>query len=124
MVVGVLTASLGLHLALLQCVAWSCMFSGFLRSGDPLPAALCKTFDGNHPCSLCAWVRSKATDASHDAASRQGQPNLPKLELAPPSREACWVPPASRLASIVSAPCFAPIRTVRPAVPPPRASRA
>lgn len=38
---------------------------------DPLPEALSKTFDGQHPCSLCKVV----------AEGRQGEQKLPTLKV-------------------------------------------
>jgi hypothetical protein len=121
--VGWLVASVGLHLALLQSVAWSLMFAGFMRSGDSMPAALGKTFDGQHPCRLCVWVRSKASDSARDSSPSHAAPNLPKLELATPADALAWAAPALPHATIASAPMFWAPRPHTPPVPPPRPSR-
>ncbi|MEI6341602.1 MAG: hypothetical protein WCR07_06570 [Verrucomicrobiota bacterium] len=121
--VGWLTASIGLHLAILQTVAWSLMFAGFIRSGDAVQVAVGKTFDGQHPCRLCAWVRSKAADSTNDAAPSHAQPNLPKLELAGPSDAITWTSPLLTPARAASVLAFAPSRSLAPPVPPPRGPR-
>lgn len=118
--IGWLTASLGLHLALLQSLAWCLMFAGFVRSGDSIPAALGKTLDGQHPCRLCVWVRSKAADSTKEATPGHVAPNLPKLELASPSDALEWESPALTRGLVAAVPCLAPSRTQSPPVPPPR----
>lgn len=118
-----LVASIGLHLALLQSVAWSLMFAGFMRSGDSIPVALGKTFDGQHQCRLCVWVRSKAADSARDSSPNHAAPNLPKLELATPADALAWAAPALPHAMVASAPIFWPRRPHTPPVPPPRPSR-
>jgi hypothetical protein len=121
--VGWLVASLGLHLALLQSVAWSLMFAGFMRAGDSIPAALSKTFDGQHPCRLCVWVRSKAADSARDSSPSHAAPNLPKLELATPADALEWAAPALHPVTVASAPIFWARRPHTPPVPPPRPIR-
>ena len=46
---------LGGHWAVLQTVAWTGMLVDFAQR-DSLAAAVTKTFDGAHPCSLCESV--------------------------------------------------------------------
>jgi len=50
-----LVLSLGLHWALLQSVAWVSMVVRYSQN-DSLKVALVKTFDGQHPCSLCKVI--------------------------------------------------------------------
>ncbi len=50
-----LAASIGLHWALLQSVAWVGMMVNYVQT-TTLGDALAKTFDGKHPCSLCKAV--------------------------------------------------------------------
>ena len=50
-----LVLTIGAHWALLQSVAWVGMAVRFAQT-DPLPEALSKTFDGQHPCQLCKLV--------------------------------------------------------------------
>lgn len=54
-VICALVVSIGAHWALLQSVAWVGMAVRFAQT-DPLPEALSKTFDGQHPCALCKVV--------------------------------------------------------------------
>ena len=56
-VVAMLSLSLGLHWALLQTVAWAGMVAHYSQR-SPLSTALKATFDGQHPCALCAMVKS------------------------------------------------------------------
>jgi len=50
-----LTFALGGHWAILQSVAWVTMVASYSQTA-PLKAALVKTFDGQHPCSICKFV--------------------------------------------------------------------
>lgn len=56
LLIGALFVSLGGHLAVLQTVAWANMLKDFSRSAT-LEEAARKTFDGDHPCSMCKVVR-------------------------------------------------------------------
>lgn len=51
-----LTFSVGAHWALLQSVAWVGMAVSYAKV-VPLREALAKTFDGQHPCKICKFVR-------------------------------------------------------------------
>jgi hypothetical protein len=55
-VAAVLVLSLGLHWTLLQTIAWTGMFISFSRTGSFKEAAI-KTFDGQHPCTLCTAIK-------------------------------------------------------------------
>jgi len=48
---------LGGHWLLLQSVAWTRMIVSFSQR-DSLGRAIVKTFDGQHPCSLCHKIRA------------------------------------------------------------------
>jgi hypothetical protein len=50
-----LLAATGGHWALLQTVAWTNMLADNLRT-ESLGAAIAKTFDGEHPCSMCKAI--------------------------------------------------------------------
>jgi hypothetical protein len=52
-----LVLSLGLHWALLQTMAWTGMLFTYSRDAT-FRTAIVKTFDGQHPCSLCNAVKS------------------------------------------------------------------
>ncbi len=54
-VVVALVLATGSHWYLLQSIAWIGMAVEFSRT-EPLPVALEKTFNGEHPCSLCKVV--------------------------------------------------------------------
>jgi len=53
---GILFVSLNGHLALLQTLAWGNMLVSYSQQASLAEAAK-KTFDGEHPCSLCKVVR-------------------------------------------------------------------
>jgi len=50
-------ASLGLHWAALQAVAWTQMLVEYSQDAA-LGEAVKKTFDGEHPCNLCLLVKN------------------------------------------------------------------
>lgn len=78
--VMVLTFSLGMHWVLLQTVAWSGMVVTYAQE-DCLRTALVKTFDGQHPCTLCRVVE--------DGRSAEKKPST-TLKLA--KLEVCFLP--------------------------------
>jgi hypothetical protein len=58
----VLFAASGGHWMALQSMAWTRMLLSYSRDGQ-IVAAVAKTFDGRHPCSLCKEVeKSKQTE--------------------------------------------------------------
>jgi hypothetical protein len=59
---------LGGHWAVLQSVAWVKMFVEYAQE-DSLRTALVKTFDGEHPCSIChtvsdGWKKEEKREAT------------------------------------------------------------
>lgn len=61
-----LLAATGGHWAVLQSVAWTTMLAANLTN-DSFGEAICKTFDGEHPCGLCCAVKAgKATEKKTD----------------------------------------------------------
>lgn len=56
LLIATLFVSLGGHLSLLQTFAWGNMLVDFSRTTS-LKEATSKTFDGDHPCSLCKVVK-------------------------------------------------------------------
>jgi len=54
-VVLALVSSIGLHWAFLQAMAWTGMILTYSQEGT-FREALAKTFDGQHPCSLCKQI--------------------------------------------------------------------
>jgi hypothetical protein len=56
LLIGTLFVSLGGHLALLQTFAWGNMLVSFSKA-ESIAEAAKKTFDGDHPCSMCKVVK-------------------------------------------------------------------
>lgn len=110
-----LALTMGGHWALLQTAAWCGMAVSYSRQA-PLRLALERTFDGQHPCSLCLVVRKgRAEEKRLPAAAPTVKVEAPAL---PASVDA---PPAPEAPRAVFAPCpLADGRTERPALPPPR----
>ena len=50
-----LASSIGLHWTFLQAVAWAGMIVSYSQEA-PLGEAVVKTFDGQHPCTLCKQI--------------------------------------------------------------------
>jgi len=72
LLIAALVVALGGHWAVLQTVAWTNMLVANLRTSS-LEAAVIKTFDGNHPCSLC-----KEISAGKKSEKRTDFPSLAK----------------------------------------------
>ena len=78
----------GGHVAILQGVAWTNMVRDFAKT-ESIGTALEKTFDGQHPCTLCKKITEsgsgKKDDALTSAKSKLGE-FLPQSHslLAPP----------------------------------------
>jgi hypothetical protein len=73
--VVVLVFTLGLHWTAIQSIAW---FSMILRYSQEAPFrdAVVRTFDGQHPCSLCRLV-AQGRQSDHRTSERQ----FPGLKL-------------------------------------------
>jgi hypothetical protein len=92
-----LAGSIGLHWAILQWVAWAGMVISYSQEG-PVSQAVAKTFDGQHPCSLCKQItESKRSEKKPECKFEAGKlkfrygaaplicPRLPELwQLTPP----------------------------------------
>lgn len=117
LVVMALALSLVGPWAILQPVAWLGMVANFAHQG-PFYQAICKTFDGHHPCVLCKAIEAgKTKDHQHPQEGPQTGQEL-KLCFPPPpfslvSSRVFLVPPGP----LVS---FGP-RAEPPPTPPPRA---
>ena len=104
--------------AALQVVAWSGMAISYSATSG-VKAGLQKTFDGEHPCSLCHVVK---------AGKDEEQRSAPKLSLksakfeAPLSSDLNALVPQqlSSKASFPQSNIEVRVRTERPPVPPPR----
>ena len=84
-----LTFALGVHWAILQSVAWVTMVASYSQTA-PLKAALVKTFDGEHPCSICKFVaKGKKSEQKQET-----QKLLTKFDFFLTSTPAGLFPPA------------------------------
>jgi hypothetical protein len=63
-IVAMLILATGGHWVLLQSVAWVSMTVQFSQV-EPISSALKKTFDGQHPCSLCKVVDEGLRKETH-----------------------------------------------------------
>lgn len=110
MIAVALFLTTGGHLALLQGIAWTTMVRDFAKT-ESLGAALEKTFDGKHPCSLCKKI-SQTGSAQKDSAPAPTKIKLsefiahPQRLLAPPSPKPFSYPaaPTNEPAEIFFAP--------------------
>jgi hypothetical protein len=76
LLVAALFFAIGGHWALLQTVAWASMIVDYSRDGA-LTQAVEKTFDGQHPCSICKVIaKSRQSEKKQDAAQL-----IKKIEL-------------------------------------------
>jgi hypothetical protein len=114
LVVTALVLTAGLHWAALQTVAWTTMLANNLRS-DSFSSAVCKTFDGEHPCCLCkAIAAAKKSQKKSEAVS----PVL-KMEFPPLAGKIALFPPAHyQIVPLLNV--FADSLSFQPPVPPPR----
>lgn len=89
-VVFTLILTLSAHWALLQTVAWTTMLASNLQSCN-VHDAMAKTFDGNHPCSLCKAIAAAKKSEQKKQISFEKQrlefpPVQERLVLIAPSR--------------------------------------
>ena len=114
LVVLALVLTTGAHWAALQTVAWTTMLAANI-SQESFTAAVCQTFDGEHPCALCQAISTgkKAEQKTAFTAATL------KLEFPPLAKSFILISPAPvRFFSPakISAASFLPL----PSVPPPR----
>ena len=81
LVVFALVTTLGLHLALLQTVAWTTMLANNLRTHS-LSESVTRTFDGQYPCPLCRAIAAAKKSEQKNEFTLQKQ----RLEF-PPAKE-------------------------------------
>ena len=112
-----LAASIGLHWAALQVVAWTGMVISYSQDA-PLVEAVSKTFDGRHPCSVCKQI------AKARRAERTGEYKfeVSKLEFPRVCEEFTLCPPAS-FREMRAGDLAGDLLVQPPAVPPPRTFR-
>ena len=77
-VVLALAATLGLHWALLQTVAWTTMLADNLRTHS-LSESVARTFDGKYPCPICRAIAAAKQSQKKSEFTLQMQ----KLEFPP-----------------------------------------
>ena len=108
-------ASLGLHWAALQTVAWTQMLVKYSQH-EALGVAVKKTFDGEHPCGLCLLVkRGWSEEKKNDA------PSLAKHLDAVLARQPAIVLLPVWTADFPALVTWAEVWSERPPAPPPRA---
>ena len=114
LVVTALVLATGLHWIALQSVAWTTMLASHLCN-ESFSSAVCKTFDGQHPCCLCkAIAAAKKSEKKSDAVSP-----LLKMEFPPLTGRIALIPPTQfQLLPLQNH--FADSLSLRPPAPPPR----
>jgi|SRR5580700_1484670 hypothetical protein len=114
LVVAALVLTTGLHWAGLQTVAWTTMLANNLCS-DSFSGAVCKTFDGAHPCCLCkAIAAAKKSQKKTDAIT-----SMLKMEYPPAAGKTVLFPPM-QFELVSSKNLFAESLSAKPLLPPPR----
>ncbi len=109
-----LCLSVGLHWGVVQSIAWTGMLVNYSRSAS-FAEAMEKTFDGQHPCSLCKIVQ-KGQQAEKDA---QSNTVLKQLDPGVPFEALVFYFPAA-IAAPWGVDCRTLARFELPAIPPPR----
>ncbi len=108
-----LCVTLGFHWGLLQSVAWIGMIVNYSCQGS-LKDAMCKTFDGQHPCPLCKLV----CEGKKSEKKPEAQQDVKKIDLFAGHALAFDFPPLP--APVFSVPLVRVSRTDTPLLPPPR----
>jgi len=107
---------LGGHLLALQVVAWMGMFAVNSQQGD-LAGALEKTFDGKHPCPLCAAVEA-GQQKEKEQQQKQLVDTVNKVNAVPVTAFVLPQPSATVLFYFETAGSCDPL-SIRPPSPPP-----
>ena len=109
-----LASSIGLHWTFLQAVAWAGMIVSYSQEA-PLGEAVVKTFDGQHPCTLCKQIaKGKRSEKKSDYKFE-----LKKLEFQYASFAFIFRAPSS-FWTVCSGNDSSDLLTPAPAIPPPR----
>jgi hypothetical protein len=114
----VLLAGTGAHWGALQSVAWTRMHAENLRTAS-FADAVSRTFDGQHPCSLCKVI---ASAKKSEKRVEYPQP-LMRLEFPLATQMLLLIAPA-RYQPVASADELIESLSQQPLTPPPRAIRA
>jgi hypothetical protein len=113
LVIVSLCLAIGFHWWALQSIAWTTMVIEYAKTYS-LEEALAKTFDGQHPCSLC-----HAVQAGKKSEQKNNTQIVTKVDLY--CAVAVKVAPRERLQVEYSTETFLPItRADSPPLPPPR----
>lgn len=117
LVVTALLFSIGGHWVVLQSAAWTGMLVKFALQ-ESVASALTKTFDGQHPCSLCKVVEH-GTKSPAKAPQRRSDA-IKKLNLFTEAQAEPAIPPFLRLPAPSLDGRNGAARPEDPPVPPPR----
>lgn len=105
----------GGHWAVLQSVAWARMIADYAQS-EPLASAVEKTFDGEHPCTMCKDISQSKKSEERPVSAKSDK----KVEsVAGDSRDAMFVNAPDPIWSHGD-PSLLPVSPEAPPVPPPR----
>ncbi|HEX5399204.1 MAG TPA: hypothetical protein VFY06_09165 [Verrucomicrobiae bacterium] len=110
-----LAATLGLHWALLQSVAWTTMLADNLCSHS-LSVSVERTFDGKHPCPLCKAIAAGKKSETRSVYTIQ----FKKLEFPPATPNFAVFAPGQFWLLPLANDTFAELFTSKPLTPPPR----
>jgi len=114
LLVFALSLAIGFHWVVLQSVAWTAMLVKYGKQ-QSLRVAVCQTFDGDHPCSLCHMVnKAKNSEKKSDVQSPS-----PKIDMLCATRGFCLTAPFVRLENALRDFCARQTGN-SPPVPPPR----
>jgi hypothetical protein len=109
-----LVTAVGGHWAILQSVAWLGMVVTYSQDA-PFVVALEKTFDGEHPCSLCKAVASGKKTEKRQAA-KKSETKLDLFRFAPE----CFLGFPLEALRVPEIPVFPTSFAEAPPLPPPR----
>ena len=102
-------------MAVLQSVAWTKMLVDYSRT-EGIAAAVEKTFDGQHPCTLCMKVQT----TEHEQQEQQATSPVPDIKgVIAPALIACM--PSFVIVDFPWMDCAGTQSRDLPSVPPPRA---
>ncbi len=118
LLIFVLVAGTGAHWGALQSVAWTRMLAENLRTASFADAVM-RTFDGQHPCSLCKVI---ASAKKSEKCMEFPQPVI-KLEFPLTTRSLLLVAP-TRFQLVPIGNEFVESLSRQPPTPPPRATSA
>jgi hypothetical protein len=109
-----IAAMTGAQWAALQCVAWTGMLAQNLGVYS-VNEAVCRTFDGQHPCRLCQAV------AAGKRSEQQAEPTLTWSKFPVPPARLAAMPPVPLLSHLLPRGAQRLAAVVRkPPLPPPR----